>query len=231
MPRVKPIYQWDTKSARYRRSDNGFYIRRREVNRLFQDFILTGERRAAELADKLLARETLLFDWQSQMVTEIRHAHTIAAVTARGGWSQMTPADWGRLGAMTRAEYGYLNVLARDIEIGARAFNGHVRASARRYIRASRSTYFNTQHRVLLDHQATMPGILLARRVYGASITNEKCDGCQREHDRGWSRADSIAEIGTQECGHNCNCYMIYKTVRSLTDVDLTLGTFTDDDD
>ncbi|HEX8556677.1 MAG TPA: hypothetical protein VF668_01170 [Pyrinomonadaceae bacterium] len=231
MPRPKPLFFWDTSSARYRRTDNGHYVRRLDVGRLFTEFIRGGEARAAALADRLVARDISLHEWQQALRDEMRHAHTVAAVTAMGGWEQMTPRDWGRLGALTRDQYGYLNVAAGELGSGARALNGRVRVSSRRYVRAARSTYYNTQHRMLVERAAALPGVLLARRVYGASITGEKCDGCQREHNRFWQAAETIAYIGSQECGGNCNCYLIYKTVPGLTEAGLIIGTDRGDDD
>lgn len=225
MPRPRTVYTWDTKSARYRRADNGFFIRRRDIDRLFMEFITGGQRRAAALANSLLARDLAVAEWQAALRDELRHAHTVAAVTARGGWAQMTAADWGRLGARTRGEYARLNNFAAEVTSGAQKFNGTIRSRSGRYIRGARSTYYNEQHRLLIERQAGLSGVLLARRVYGFSVTGEKCDGCQREHDRGWQAADTIAEIGSQECGHNCNCYLLYKLTGSLTEAQVLIGT------
>jgi len=224
-------YLWDADDVRYRRADNEFLIRRRDVDDLLDGFLVGSQKRAAAIADALLSRETFIYEFQTALAAEIRHAHTIAAVTARGGWAQMRPEDFLRLGARTRKEYAYLNGFARQIETGEQAMNGHIRARARRYVRAARSTYINTQHEMLVERAGKFAGVLLGRRVYGGDSRSERCDGCEREHDRGWQLAAGVAYIGSQECGPNCNCYLIYKVVPSLTSADELIGTLEDFDE
>jgi len=74
--------------------------------------------KAQELARRLSANDIDLATWQKSMRTDIKTSYIDQYVLGRGGRSQMTQADWGRVGQQLKEQYGYLSNFARDIANG-----------------------------------------------------------------------------------------------------------------
>jgi 2'-5' RNA ligase len=67
------------------------------------------------LAERMYTGEMSLGAWEETMKRYIRELHTSVAAIGKGGWDQMTWADWGRLGAVMREQYRYLHGFAEAI--------------------------------------------------------------------------------------------------------------------
>jgi hypothetical protein len=81
----------------------------------FSDAMAT---KATDLARRVGAGDIDLATWQKAMRSDIRTSYIDQYVLGRGGRSQMTQADWGRVGQLVREQYGYLGNFARDIADG-----------------------------------------------------------------------------------------------------------------
>lgn len=93
------------------------------------------------LAEKVFTGNLTIGAWEEAMRAELRQLHSSAAAIAKGGWDNMTSADWGRLGTPLREQYKYLHGFASTIAeqsdtISLRA----IQARARMYGRASNNT-------------------------------------------------------------------------------------------
>lgn len=67
------------------------------------------------LAERMFTGDISLGQWQEQMKSLIRNAHSSAAAIGKGGWDLMTAQDWGRLGTPMREQYRYLQGFAEVI--------------------------------------------------------------------------------------------------------------------
>jgi hypothetical protein len=68
---------------------------------------------AKALAEALRGRQVSLADWEVGMRRVVKNTHLNAIALERGGWANMTPADYGRAGQIIREQYGYLKGFAR----------------------------------------------------------------------------------------------------------------------
>jgi hypothetical protein len=70
---------------------------------------------ADDLAERMYVGDISIGQWEEQMKKAIRELHTSVAAIGKGGWDQMTPADWGRLGPILKEQYKYLHRFAQYI--------------------------------------------------------------------------------------------------------------------
>jgi hypothetical protein len=53
--------------------------------------------------------------FEEDMKTRLRLLHTGATAIGKGGWSEVSQSDWGRVGPTLREQYAYLHGFAQDI--------------------------------------------------------------------------------------------------------------------
>ena len=75
------------------------------------------------------------------MMPEIKMSHLANAAAAKGGWDQMSQADYGRAGQAIRAQYDYLNKFAQQVADGTQKLDGTLTRRAQMYAEAGRDTY------------------------------------------------------------------------------------------
>jgi len=90
-----------------------------------------------ELATKVFTGDLTIGAWEETMRAELRQLHSSAAAITKGGWDQMSSADWGRLGTPLREQYKYLHGFANTIAEQADTISLRaIQARARMYGRA-----------------------------------------------------------------------------------------------
>jgi 2'-5' RNA ligase len=67
------------------------------------------------LAEQLFTGSITIGQWTEDMKQLIRGIHTGSAVIGKLGWDNMTPSDWGRVGAEVKKQYRFLQGFAEDI--------------------------------------------------------------------------------------------------------------------
>lgn len=67
------------------------------------------------LAEDMYSGKISLGQWEESMKKSIREVHASVTAIAKGGWDQMSSADWGRIGTPLREQYKYLHTFASDI--------------------------------------------------------------------------------------------------------------------
>jgi hypothetical protein len=94
-----------------------------------------------KLSEKVFSGELTIGAWEEKMRAELRQLHSSAAAIVKGGWDQMTSADWGRLGTPLREQYKYLHGFANTIAEQAETISlKAIQARARMYGRATGNT-------------------------------------------------------------------------------------------
>jgi hypothetical protein len=157
-----------------------------------------------DLTQSLRAGNVTLQEWYDTMRAHMKRTHVIAGSIAKGGWKQMTQADWGRLGAMTKREYAYLNRFARQLASGQIALEGKVVQRAGMYANAGHKTYQEN-----LRIRAAEYSYREERRLIGAR--GESCDDCIVEAAKGWQPIGTLRPIGDSQCVSNCGCYFEFR--------------------
>lgn len=191
-------YRWNDKAGRYVNRRTGRFVAFSEVQEALNTAIENGAKAMRELSKDLKDRKIDLATWQTEMMKEIKMTHLNSAAAAKGGWAQMTQADYGRVGGIVTREYRYLRNFAKQIASGEQKLDGRFLMRAEQYIKAGRETY----HRTLAAEQE--------KRGYDEerSVLNpaDHCPDCVLEAAKGWQKMGLMIVIGKRQCRHNCRC-------------------------
>jgi hypothetical protein len=190
-------FPWDPVAQRYR-GPSGAFVPESAVRAAVEDVVELSTTRVQALTARLAAGTLDLAAWQQQMALELKAAHLATATAARGGWAQMSLADFGWVGQRLRGQYAFLRDWASALADGTAPLDGRAPARAALYSEASRSTYEEARRR-----GGRLAGRSEERRVLRAS---EHCAGCRTQAARGWQPAGTLPGIGTQECRSRCRC-------------------------
>jgi hypothetical protein len=136
-------YRWEPNagaSGRYR-DERGRFVASSTVRRELDRYLDTADP-AKALAEALRGRQLSVADWEVAMRRHVKNTHLNAIALERGGWANMTPADYGRAGQIIREQYGYLRGFANDIASGKQRLDGTLGVRAKLYTGAGRSTFY-----------------------------------------------------------------------------------------
>ncbi len=205
MPTVRRAFTWNRKAARYVDA-RGRFVSPARVRAMLEQAV-GAERRAirAAAAFRTGAQDaSALAAFERAMREGIRTTHLMAAMAAKGGYAQMTPADYGRVGQTVRFHYrkleGWMQALAADTA----PRDGRLLVRADLYAGASRGTHYRVAGQVALA-----AGYTTERNVLGA--TEQHCPTCVAETDRGAVPIGTLIPVGQRACLGNCQCTLIYE--------------------
>lgn len=204
MPEPPSKYTWNAASGRYHSNRTGRYVTQQTITRAVERQVQQARDNMRGLSVALQNGEIDLATWRLEMLDQIKTAHVASAVAARGGWSQMTPSDWGRTGQTLREQYKRLNVFASELQYGKQKPDGRFLQRADMYGSAGRSTYQNEVRALKED-----AGYTEGRRVLrpGDSCTDSASrPGCIELAAQGWVPIAEMVPIGDATCLVNCRC-------------------------
>lgn len=192
---------WNPGARRYVDPASGRFIAPSTVRAAVRA-VIDGAGRDMRAHTQTLINGGAVDDWRSAMAGSIRAVHTVAAVTARGGFAQMTPRDWGRVGAATRAQYAYLDNYAADLASGRIdiARGGALLTRSSMYADAATATFENAARDL-----ADQAGDTQERNVLAG---DNHCVECADLTDQGWVPIGTLPAPGLRLCRTNCNCYL-----------------------
>lgn len=199
---MPPDFIWNARALRYI-APSGRFVSRAEVRGAIDQALVNAERRIAGATEALRTGRLGLAPWERLMREEIKNVHLYNAAAARGGWAQMTQADYGRVGQAVRRQYEYLERFGNQIASGRVVPDGRFMMRARSYAQAGRSTYHMTDRRVHRER-----GFTEERSLLGIA---DHCDECVSEEGRGWVRIGDITPIGSRQCLSRCRCSIEYR--------------------
>jgi hypothetical protein len=196
-------YRWEPNagaSGRYR-DERGRFVASSTVRREL-DRYLDNSDPAKALAEALRGRQVSLADWEVGMRRVVKNTHLNAIALERGGWANMTPADYGRAGQIIREQYGYLRGFAADIASGKQRLDGTLGVRAKLYSQAGRNSYYRSKAANMSDKVTHQMSVRSAR---------DSCRQCL-DLDRKVFRIDdaSFPLPGRRVCNHNCQCHLAY---------------------
>lgn len=160
--------------------------------------------RVTALAERLRAGSVSLKEWQALMAAELKAAHLAAGAAARGGFQNMSPADYGRVGRRLRDEYGWLRGFAEQVASGKQRLDGTLATRAQLYAEAVWTTYHKSRRAL-----ASEVGAVEERNVLDAG--KQHCAGCLAAAAPGWVPVGTLTAVGTRECGPRCGCRLEYR--------------------
>lgn len=192
-------FRWDRAAARYRDA-RGRYVPASTVRGWLDTALETAGGRIEALTASLRAGTLDLISWEVAMRREVKNVALYSAAAAKGGWAQMSDADYGRVGQYVRGQYEYLRGFAQDVQAGRQASDGRLVSRARLYGEAGRPLY----HRMEIAEQKVR-GMTERRNV---RYKGDSCPGCEEAAAAGWVpiSGGSVAEIGERDCRTRCRC-------------------------
>lgn len=126
-------WQWDDASKRYRNTATGRYISQKAAVALRDQYIDARMSDMDGLTRRLVDKQINVQQWTLEMRQQVKDTYINEYMLARGGRNNMTQADWGRVGAMLKEQYRYVDGFARDIDAG-KVSGGQIRTRARMYV-------------------------------------------------------------------------------------------------
>lgn len=194
-------YTWDQAAGRYRDA-RGRFVPRAAVRSAIDDALARANARARSLAEQLRGRRISLADWTLQMRGLVKEVHLYSAAAAKGGWDQLSPADYGRVGQVVRGEYAFLQRFAADIAAG-RPLDGRFLRRVELYAQAGRRTYHQVERADM-----EVRGYDLEENILGPA---DHCDECPSLTAQGPVPIGTLPPIGTRTCLANCRCRIRYR--------------------
>lgn len=157
-------------------------------------------KRIDALATQLRTRTIDLISWEVAMRREIKNVALYSGAAAKGGWAQMSDADYGRVGQYVQTQYRFLRGFAQDVQSGKQPLDGRLSARAQLYGEAGRPLY----HRMEIAEQRVR-GMTEKRNVLSEG---DSCDGCLDADAAGWVLIDDsdVPQIGERDCRTRCRC-------------------------
>jgi hypothetical protein len=211
---IVSLFGWSEESGRYRDLSTGRFVPFVDVRNALELIIDASGARMNLLTDQLIAEQISLAEWQIGMMEEIKTAHTAAAAAARGGWAQMSQADWGATGRLIRDQYDFLRNFAGEIASGKQRLDGTARVRTQLYAQAPRGTFEEMRRR----YERLMNGMEEERRMLGEADHCSSDDdpsgereGCLELAALRWQPIGSLPRIGDSVCIVNCHCRFIYR--------------------
>jgi hypothetical protein len=201
---LTPDYTWSDASQRYRNTSTGKFIKREVVRRALDTALDRSRNEVQRLSRALVNGNMSIAEWQLSTAKEIKSMHLASASLAKGGWAQMGPREFGKVGNTLRNEYGYLAKFGEQVKSGEQKLDGSLISRANLYAQGSRGTYHAIEAQGMLAE-----GKEQCRNVLGGSDHN--CQGCLDETAKGWQMVGEMIPIGERECMANCRCSVEYR--------------------
>ena len=205
-PRVMRLlqgYYFDKRNHNYIRAPTGRFVARGRIIELLEKSVAGRERRLFEGIRRLVDGTRSPQVFLSHAKVMLKRQYLQEAALAAGGWDQLTPADFGRVGGKLRAQYRRLSEMTagvRDGEVSeAQALN-----RMQMYMGNARAEYFEVERERLPPVPQGQTRI--ERRRLGAKDKGN-CDDCLRYDDMGWQPEGALpVPAQASLCNGNCRC-------------------------
>lgn len=138
------LWRWEPNLRRYRNAETGRFIGAKGMVDLRDTFVARQKAQTADLAARLTGGELDTAQWVTQMRQVVKQTYIDEYVMARGGRAQLTQADYGRLGAMLKEQYKYLQGFERDI-LSGKLTSGQIATRAGMYIDSATQAFERAQ--------------------------------------------------------------------------------------
>ncbi len=200
-------------TGRYVDRDTGRVVSTDRVAAALETQISQAQDRMQNVSTQLAEGNINLAQWQTSMAQEMKVIHVNGAVLAKGGRDQMTQADWGAVGQLTKEQYAFLRNFASDIATGkqrlrnlAGEVNGQFLRRADLYAQAGAGTHSQMERRQARQNAE----ITHERRVLDPRAKHCAC--CPAQEAKGWRLIgnNDLLPIGACDCATNCRCRFVF---------------------
>lgn len=194
---MKPL-RWNAKAGKFIDA-RGHFVPVSAVRDAADQAIVKANRQASAIAQQLIDGQISLAQFETLLRDEAVKSLIAHAMLGKGGKSQMSPADYGRVGRFWRDELVYLRARVAAIKSGEQPLNGQLRNIAQLYIEAGREMFH-----IFDDITAAQTGFDEEHNVLHG---DEHCSGCITEEKRGWVARGKLKQPGTRlPCIRRCKC-------------------------
>lgn len=197
---LRSRYIWDETSLRYR-SPRGRFVSARALKQSLNSYVRRSQKEIRRIASQVASGSLDVAEWQRLTANLVKSTHLASAALAKGGWAQMTKADFGRVGQGLRFHYERLARFAAEVESG-RLAPGTIQMRAGMYAASAGGVYENTRRDAAADVFTE------ERRVLGAA---EHCPDCIEEAAKGWAPVGTLRKITDSACRTNCRCRFLFR--------------------
>lgn len=210
----RSVYTWDAKSLRYR-APNGAFVSQRAIKQSLNTFVRNVQTEIGRLASEVASGQMPVAEWQRQTANLIKSSHLASAAAAKGGWAQMTKADFGRVGNGLKIQYKHLRGFAKELrsmtpEAIVRRAGLYGMSAAGAYERARFESFNDLK---------VGKGVKVQMRNR-LNKNAEHCHprdgrpGCVEETQRGWVDLGELSLPGERACFSQCLCEVEYQIVK-----------------
>jgi len=158
-----PGYEWSQRlgngTGRYRNLSTGRIVANSDIENLLRDRVAQAERQMQTWAEQYARGDMTGRTFYELMQREIKLTTNANAALAKGGWAQMTPADWGANGAHLRKEYGYLRDFVAAVERGELT-QAQIAARAASYSNNTYARYWQIKNQIGKEHGRTQKRLI-----------------------------------------------------------------------
>jgi hypothetical protein len=200
---LTPQYLWNERASQYSDRKTGRFVSRQAIRGQLDKVIDASGQVMKAVSQQLRDGDISLAEWQVQMMQQIKTTHLASAAMQRGGWQQMTQADFGRVGRTVRNEYAFLRDFAEQIASGEQKLDGTLARRAAQYGQQGRPTYYQ-----FWDTTAATRGFDEERSVLNPA---EHCQDCIDEAAKSWQPLGQMIPIGQRQCRSNDRCDKEYR--------------------
>ena len=202
-----PEYAFNIAAGRYINRANGRFVPQQTIRLELDNVMDNITDRMVSLSQQFRAGTIDGRTFQTESIQLIKQTHLAAGAMEKGGWANMTQADFGRVGQIVRQEYAYFNNLISQIENGTQRLDGTLDNRMRLYGQAGRGTY----HKFEREDRAGQGYDEVKRVLHGRdNCKSSKRPGCVEEAARGFVPLDELVLIGDTTCLSNCRCSLVY---------------------
>lgn len=207
-----PDYAWDQRMRRGRGAyidlASGRMVGQKDVEGLLRDVIDVSEQAMREFGRMAAQGEMTPQEFYEAMRASSRLAMNAAAALSKGGWAQMSQADWGRNGWLLRQQYEYLAGMTAELATeqtpaGTRGRLTPEQAQARAmlYTDAAWGRFWELE-----DEKAfRVPGAECRVQTIG---DDRVCEICRGEEEKGYR---PVAETPALPIHLGCRCKKLYR--------------------
>jgi hypothetical protein len=135
-----PGFGWNANAGRYVDMATGRFMPREAVFDIVDQSIETLKLETKNFIAGVIDRQVPIEVLHRAAIQEIKLAHLESYAAGRGGWAQMTQADYGRIGQMLRQEYGYLRGFMQDVADG-KLSEAQIKARFDKYMNKSMTSF------------------------------------------------------------------------------------------
>lgn len=195
---LTPDFLWNERAAQYIDRSSGRFVSRQVIRDQLDKVMDASSKTMQAVSQQLRQGDISLAEWQTEMMQQIKTTHLAGAAMQRGGWQQMSQADFGRVGRIVRDEYNFLRNFAEQIASGKQKLDGTLQRRAAQYGQAGRETYYQ-----FWGQDGDRRGFDEERSILNPA---DHCKECISEDAKGFRPRGQMIPIGQRTCRSNCRC-------------------------